>query len=481
MGGEQHQPRKVSRARARAAKREHDRRAQGNGDVEQDEIEALREHIERGEFDVPPRLEITRDDFWSVLSQGGYIYVPTRDLWPTKSVEARVHLKDANGEPIRASHWLDQHRAVVQMTWAPGEPMIVEGRVVQAGGWIEKPGVKVFNLYQPPVIKRGDPRDVSPWLDLLHFLYPDEDEARHIKRWFAHRVQKPREKVNHAIVLGGKQGIGKDSILEPVLHAVGPWNFGEVNPMQLLGRFNSFLRSVVLRVSEAHDLGEVNRFALYEHCKVLTAAPPVTLRCDEKNLREHQIFNLCGVVVTTNHKAGGLYLPADDRRHFVVWSDREIGDYAADYWKRLYRWYERGGFANVTAYLQDLDLSGFDAKAPPLKTPAFWEIVDSNRTPEDAELADALDKLGMPDAVTITMVIDKTYETDAAFADFLQDRRNSRLIPHRFESAGYVAVRNPDETEGRWRVNGKRTVIYGRADLPLRDRITAARKIAGSR
>jgi hypothetical protein len=36
--------------------------------------------------------------------------------------------------------------------------------------------------------------------------------------------------------------------------------------------------------------------------KVLTAAPPDTLRVDEKNLREHAVFNCTGVIITTNSK-----------------------------------------------------------------------------------------------------------------------------------------------------------------------------------
>ena len=31
-------------------------------------------------------------------------------------------------------------------------------------------------------------------------------------------------KVNHALVLGGEPGIGKDTLIEPVKGAVGPWN-----------------------------------------------------------------------------------------------------------------------------------------------------------------------------------------------------------------------------------------------------------------
>jgi Family of unknown function (DUF5906) len=108
--------------------------------------------------------------------------------------------------------------------------------------------------------------------------------------WLAHRVQRPEEKVNHALVLGGNQGVGKDTLLEPVKRAVGPWNFSEVWPIQALGRFNGLLRSVVLRVNEARDLGDVDRFKFYDHMKQFTAAPPDVLRIDEKNLREYYIF-----------------------------------------------------------------------------------------------------------------------------------------------------------------------------------------------
>jgi hypothetical protein len=55
-------------------------------------------------------------------------------------------------------------------------------------------------------------------------------------------------------------GIGKDTLLEPVKHAIGPWNFSEVSPQQTMGRFTGFLRSVILRISEARDLGDVNRY-----------------------------------------------------------------------------------------------------------------------------------------------------------------------------------------------------------------------------
>jgi len=139
----------------------------------------------------------------------------------------------------------------------------------------------------------------------------------------------------------------------------------------MLGRFNGFLKSVVLRISEAKDMGEVDRFKFYDHMKPYLAAPPDTLRVDEKNLREHSVFNVCGVVMTTNHKVEGIYLPADDRRHFVAWSDAARADFGESYWTRFWDWCEREGFGHVAAYLTEFDLAGFNPKAPPPQTPAF--------------------------------------------------------------------------------------------------------------
>ena len=150
----------------------------------------------------------------------------------------------------------------------------------------------------------------------------------------------------------------------------------------------------ILRVSEARDLGEVNRYSFYDHLKAIIAAPPDVLRVDEKHLREYAVPNVLGVAMTTNHKTDGIFLPADDRRHFVAWSDLTMEDFPEAYWNALWRWYLAGGLDHVAAYLRTLDLSLFDPKAPPPKTDAFWAIVDAHHAPEASELADVLDILG---------------------------------------------------------------------------------------
>jgi hypothetical protein len=415
------------------------------------------------------------EDFYAYMPMHSYIYVPGRDMWPASSVNARLPEMDVGGKPNKAATWLDSNRPVEQMTWAPGEPMIMRDRLISEGGWIPHRGNTCFNLYRPPQKPHGNPAKATEWLGHIAKIYPGDMD--HIIRWLAHRVQRPQEKINHALVLGGLQGIGKDTLLEPVKYAVGPWNFAEVSPTHLLGRFNGFLKSVILRINEAGDLGDVDRFAFYDHLKGYTAAPPDVLRCDEKNIREHAVMNVCGVVITTNHKTNGIYLPADDRRHYVAWSDATKEGFSPGYWIRLYQWYAEGGHSHVGAYLNSVDLTDFDAKAPPPKTDAFWAIVDANKAPEDAELCDVLEALKNPEAITIS---DIAVMAKGDFRDWLVDRKNSRQIPYRLEEAGYMAVRNPaQKRDGLWKINGKSQVVYARRELSTRERITAAANLTG--
>jgi hypothetical protein len=446
-----------------------------------------------------PGVGVNLLDFCALMTQHKYIWAPARELWPAISVDARIppvpllH-PDGNpvlykkgkrkGEPVEIapSDWLDKHQPVEQVTWAPGEDMVIRNRLISEGGWIRRRGVGCFNLYRPPALTHGDAKKAGRWLRHVLRVFPDKAEARHIIRWLAHRVQRPAEKINHALVLGGKQGIGKDTIVEPVKRAVGPWNGQEESPRTILERqFNGYLKAVILRISEARDLGEGERYTFYEHMKAIIASPPDVLRINEKNIREYYIPNVVGVIITTNHKTDGIYLPEDDRRHYVAWSPRRRSEFSEQYFIDLYRWLDAGGDRHVAAYLASLDLSGFNPKAPPPQTQAFWDIVGANRVPEDAELADQLDLLNNPDVVTIARIIDSTrnqWGTLSEFGEWLKDRRNRRKIPHRMETCGYVAVLNPDAADGIWRISGVRHVVYGKASLIPAGRLRAARAFA---
>jgi hypothetical protein len=230
-------------------------------------VERLHALIEKAEPWTPPAViesaaavnatgdEISLDDFYAYLPQHNYIFAPTRDVWPAASVNARLPaiFGGPDSKPISPAQWLDDNRRVEQMTWAPGLPRLIKGKLIYDGGFIDQPDCAAFNLYMPPIIKPVA-GDVTPWLELVHKVFPNE--AAHIILWLAHRVQRPHEKINHALVLGGKQGIGKDTILYPVRHAVGPWNCQSISPKEALEHFSGYLKTIILQINEARDLGD---------------------------------------------------------------------------------------------------------------------------------------------------------------------------------------------------------------------------------
>jgi hypothetical protein len=437
------------------------------------------------EWDVHHNAQATAPalgDFFAHLPSHSYLYVPTRELWPSSSVNGCgvpwPKVQTPSGvQKVAPSRWLDKHRAVQQMAWHPGEPLLIRDKVLQVSGWAAHPGAAVFNLYRPPQRPQGDASKAGPWLEHVRRVFPDD--AAHLIDWLAYKAQHPGDKINHAIVLGGQQGIGKDTLLEPVKAAVGAWNWQDVTPTQMLGRFNGWAKAVIVRINEARDLGDVDRFAFYDHSKALIAAPPDVIRVDEKHLRETYVANVCGVVITTNHLGDGLYLPADDRRHFVAWSALTKDDFDADYWRRMYRWLATGGTGHVCDFLATRDLSGFDPKAPPPKTAAFWAIVAAGEAPESGELRDLIDDMGTPPVLTLSALVDRAQQArQFDLADELKDRKSRRAIPHRLERVGYVPVRNPDADDGLFKIAGKRQAVYAQRRLTVAEQVKAARKFA---
>jgi hypothetical protein len=162
----------------------------------------------------------------------------------------------------------------------------------------------------------------------------------------------------------------------------------------------------------------------------------------------------------------------------VAWSNCSKDDPTSTYWNEIWGWYYAGGFEHVAAYLNALDLSGFDPKAPPPKTPAFWDIVSANRTPEDAELADVLDTLGSPRAVTVKQL---TAAARGETAEWLMDRKNRRALPHRLERCGYAAVKNPDAKDGLWKIKDERQVVYAKTSLSSAEAQATALQLAAKK
>src|SRR5262245_35834343 len=205
--------------------------------------EAAKEEMEQVLKSHYDQLEIK--DFVADLPSGKYRFKPTRELWPAVSVNAKIppimpgEPGNDTGKPMPATEWLKRHVCVEQTVWAPGQKEVIQNKILTEAGFINRQGCAAFNIYEAPTIVAGDPKKAMPWLAHVRTVYPDEQDTYEFIGFCAHAVQKPGEKVNHALVMASRwQGIGKDTLLEPVRHGVGLRNFQEVSPKQLMGRFN---------------------------------------------------------------------------------------------------------------------------------------------------------------------------------------------------------------------------------------------------
>ena len=182
-------------------------------------------------------------------------------------------------------------------------------------------------------------------------------------------------------------------------------------------------------------------------------------------------MNVTGVIITTNHKVGGLFLPPDDRRHFVAWSTVERSAFDEAYWAKYWGWLERWRRGGGRAIICGGSTSrGFNPKAPPPRTQAFWEMVNAMRSEKESEMEDIIDSLDKPTALTISDLISRASTVGRhGFVDFLEERKNARVVGIRLEQCGYRRFANPNEKTGRWRVGGQRTGVYVAKELTDRE------------
>jgi hypothetical protein len=409
-----------------------------------------------------------------------YLFLATGENWDKPAVNNACG--DGSADAIM------QARPIHGVAWDPLEPAFIKDRVQQKGtaGWIDTPGAITMNTYMASRAQYGDAAQATPWVEQVFRLYPIE--ATHLISYFAHLVQHPGVKINHGVVMGGNTRIGKDSILQAVEYAIGSHNLQNINIGQLFEPFTYWTKCILLRINEAHDTGGDGslRTQFYERMKIVTAAPPDTLQYNNKNVKPYPVRNCCGVVITTNHPTA-LYLPRDDCRYFVMWSDLKREDYTADQWREYWDWF-RGtgkhagktpGAQHVAALLKTWPLAtvGFDPKEPPLRTPAWYVTADSNATTADLELLDAIDALGNPDALVLPQILSKAPSNSTLALD-LNDRTKAKVWPIRMRGAGFTAIRHPTADQGLWRISGKRSVVYAKDSLGQDARMRAAEALA---
>jgi hypothetical protein len=390
------------------------------------------------------RYDETQAKYWDITT--GTLLGPSsvngavpREYWPT--------ITDAKGQmkkiaPAIAINAVETGLTVEGATWWPGMPRFIHDVAVTERGPIETEGAVCYNTYIEPVRKDTD-ADAGLWISHVKTLFPDPTEHEHFFNWAAHMLQRPEEKVNHGIVLAGKQGIGKDATLAPLRKGVGYWNTSEIDPDDIFSPYNSYIKSLMIVVNEVRPHETSHRaMSFYNALKPLLAAPPEMLLSNAKYLTPIPVRNLCRVVLTTNSPLS-VHMPEDDRRLFILTSGMERNDFGEGYFKELYTWLNKqGGMDAVISWLLKRDISGFEASAPPPMTEGKDQMVQTTSEYRRNMVDDLIEALA-EQMGELKVVFAQDLLAFAAHANLFDDVNEVKAALHlKLDDRGYVGIKN---------------------------------------
>jgi hypothetical protein len=414
---------------------------------------------------VPKTGEVPLGNFVYFGPGNNYIYRPVGSFWVASAVDAAVSPINEAGKIVKASEWLKINQLCTSMTSHPGlEEDVIKGFDCRHGEIIAVPGACVFNTYRRPTIELGDPRMAKPWVDHVHKVFNKAGDAEQFLNYMAHRVQKPEEKPRFALLIAGDQGVGKDTAVEFCIPAIGSWNTANIEPSALEGQFNEHAATTLVRINEAANLAEMTKWAFNEKTKVLIAGTPDEVMINPKYGQKYSVKMFCGVIITTNHLASGIYIPEGDRRYDVIASAtaREMGldgeEEKKKYFTELWDWFLNGGSHHVAAWLNEHKIDRFSAGNGQRKTEAHKTVVVSGKQ-TDHWLVDALDRIELATNQLEFVRSDWVVQMVAEKGDF-----SVKEIVPKLQAAmnrhGYVIHKNSSTADGRFRFGDKKTMIY---------------------
>ena len=199
----------------------------------------------------------------------------------------------------------------------------------------------------------------------------DEDLFRYVVAWMADAVQNPTRRPGTALVLRGKQGTGKGTMMKWFGALFGQHYLHVNSAAQILGQFNAILRdSLVVFADEAFWAGDKSHEGAFK--RLITED---TLVIEAKFQPASVVPNYVRLVVASNHE---WVVPAglEERRVVVLdVADDRMQDHA--YFAAIEQQMQNGGLAALLHHLQRVDVSAVALRTLPVTTALIDQKVHS--------------------------------------------------------------------------------------------------------
>lgn len=254
-------------------------------------------------------------------------------------------------------------------------------------------GRRGVNTYVTPQIDMVE-GDVTPFLNHIAAIIPDEGDRRILLEWMAHTVKFPGFKIPWAPVIQSTEGIGKGVIKLAMTHAVGQNYTHFPNAQELAdsgGKFNGWMRNKVFILADEIKVDEKRH--MVEVLKPLISEELIEIQ--SKGVDQEMEDNPTKWMFFSNYK-DAIPVARNGRRYAIFYSplqteddllSRGMGD---DYMKQLFDWLKADGKRHVTHYLHTypIERGAIPMRAP--KTTSWNEAVQISRSPIERAVSEAI-------------------------------------------------------------------------------------------
>ena len=363
---------------------------------------------------------------------------------------------DAGAPTLLSNRWLKHpsRKVVDNITYYPDPSVVIHD-------W---EGGKYFNLYRPPLLPYIESYDLAvfqPFMDHLHYMFPDDAARNFILDWAAYSVQCPTERCTFAILIVSDQGIGKDVLFEMMSKCVGERNARRVTSTALKksSDFNGFLvENVMLLVDEIKVKG-----VGYDDLKEMVTARRKEINKKFSTMQQEDLYS--NILMFTNHN-DALTLESDERRFFVYESPAKFID-DSQYYKRLFDGILKSDTmaAHFRSFLMQRDISKFEPKKKPPVTEAKIEMEEAAMEPVSRIVSRMLDNKWGPfkyDIISYALAV-HCIDTDKVAGGHVTYTQLSRALKNRTKKKIFpirkLAFRDPIGPENE-EINSKYPRVF---------------------
>lgn len=228
----------------------------------------------------------------------------------------------------------------------------------------EHGGKTVFNRYtkgiEPRREKNFQKKAVKIFRDHVAYLTTSEAEETTLLQFLAFTAQNPGEKLKWApLIISQHTGIGKSTLAELLMNILGSHNVGTAESDDLVGQHTDYVADKIFVV--AHEVETSDKNVMRRLKSLITEE---ALRVVAKYARTYVTKNRANFIFFSN-RVDAIRIDDNDRRLFVIYNRRE--PQTQEYYTMLYKAFSEGA-GWILDYLLDIDLSGFNPHARPVRT-----------------------------------------------------------------------------------------------------------------